>query len=73
MAFVIVMLGWFPDTRVALVVGLVWMLFLLVAYRVWVREDGRAQPELVDETGTEGTSAATTPPSASTSGGAVGA
>ncbi|GAB77454.1 histidine:proton symporter, AAT family [Austwickia chelonae] len=73
MAFVIAMLGWFPDTRIALVVGLVWVLFLLVAYRVWVREDGRTQPELADETTTtEGPSSSTTPPAPSSGGGAAG-
>jgi histidine transporter len=50
MALVIVILGVFEDTRVALYVGAVWLGVLVIAYRLWVRGHGRARAELVDET-----------------------
>jgi histidine transporter len=50
MAIVIVILGAFEDSRVALYVGAVWLGVLVVAYRVWVRGHGRSRAELVDET-----------------------
>jgi histidine transporter len=50
MAFVTVLLGWFEDTRVALVVGSVWVGLLAGAYALWVRGDGRRRPGLLDET-----------------------
>lgn len=50
MVFVTVLLGWFEDTRVALVVGAVWIGLLALAYRMWVRGDGRRRPALLDET-----------------------
>ena len=50
MAFIVVLLGVMPGTRVALVVGAVWIVLLFVAYRLWVRGDGRVRAELVDET-----------------------
>jgi histidine transporter len=37
MVFVFGVLAWFPDTRVALVVGVVWLALLGVGYRLWVR------------------------------------
>ncbi|MFB9798892.1 amino acid permease [Arthrobacter citreus] len=51
MAFIVVLLGIMPDTRVALVVGVVWIGLLFVAYRLWVRGNGRVRAELADETG----------------------
>ncbi len=51
MVFIVVLLGIMPDTRVALIVGVVWIGFLFVAYRIWVRGTGRERAELVDETG----------------------
>jgi histidine transporter len=50
MAMVIVILGVFEDTRVALYVGAVWLGLLLLAYRLWVRGDGLVRADLVDET-----------------------
>jgi histidine transporter len=50
MALVIVILGVFEDTRVALYVGAVWLGLLVVAYRLWVRGHGRERAELTDET-----------------------
>ncbi len=53
MGFVIVLLGIIPETRVALVVGTVWIGLLFVAYKLWVRGKGHERAELVDETGRE--------------------
>ncbi|MFF1829142.1 amino acid permease [Paenarthrobacter sp. NPDC058040] len=50
MALVIVILGVFEDTRVALYVGATWLVLLLVAYKLWVRGGGLRRAELVDET-----------------------
>ncbi|MGO4584855.1 amino acid permease [Arthrobacter sp. 2RAF6] len=50
MALVIVVLGVFEDTRVALYVGAVWLGLLVLAYKLWVRGGGRVRAELVDET-----------------------
>ncbi|MDQ0076434.1 amino acid permease [Arthrobacter oryzae] len=50
MAMVIVILGAFEDSRVALHVGAVWLGVLVLAYRLWVRGTGRSRAELVDET-----------------------
>lgn len=47
---VIVILGVIPDTRISLIVGVVWIALLLVSYRLCVRGRGRQQQELVDET-----------------------
>ena len=45
--FVIGVLGWFPKTQPALIVGLVWIAVLCIAYRLWVRPGGpdRGMPE----------------------------
>ncbi|WAP51759.1 amino acid permease [Arthrobacter sp. ATA002] len=64
MVFIVVLLGVMPDTRVALVVGVVWIGLLLVAYRLWVRGNGRVRAELVDETGVEWVGAGTAQPAA---------
>lgn len=50
MAMVIVILGVFEDTRVALYVGATWLGLLFVAYKLWVRDGGLRRAELVDET-----------------------
>lgn len=50
MALVIAILGAFEDTRVALYVGAAWLGLLVVAYRVWVKGDGRRRAHLEDET-----------------------
>jgi histidine transporter len=50
MAGVIVILGMYPDTQVALWVGGAWLVLLAVAFRLWVRGDGRRRPDLIDET-----------------------
>ena len=50
MALVIVILGAFEDTRVALYVGAAWLGLLVLGYRLWVRGHGRVRAELVDET-----------------------
>ncbi|GAA3593463.1 amino acid permease [Klugiella xanthotipulae] len=48
--FVIGVLGWFENTRTALIVGLVWLAVLVVAYATLVRTTGRMKPALIDET-----------------------
>ena len=48
--FVIVLLGWFPDTRVALIVGVVWLVLLGVGYLLFVKGGGRNRPDLDDHT-----------------------
>ena len=50
MGFIVVLLGIIPGTRVALIVGAVWIALLFVAYRLWVRGDGRMRADLADET-----------------------
>ena len=50
MVGIIVLLGVHPDTRVALYVGSAWLALLAVAYKLWVRGDGRRRPMLLDET-----------------------
>jgi len=37
MIFVIAVIGYFPDTRPALYVGIFWLLLLAVAYKIWVK------------------------------------
>jgi histidine transporter len=37
MVFVFGVLGYFPDTQAALVVGAVWIVLLVIAYGVWVK------------------------------------
>jgi histidine transporter len=43
-------LGVFEDTRIALYVGAVWLGLLVLAYRLWVRGNGRRRAHLEDET-----------------------
>ena len=50
MVFIFGVLGYVPDTRAALIVGAVWIVLLIVAYRLWVKPLAghavKAQPEL---------------------------
>lgn len=46
MGFVLVLLGFFQDTRAALYVGAAWIVLLVIAYGVWVRGDGRQRAVL---------------------------
>lgn len=50
MGAIVVVLGVFPDTRVALWVGGAWLVLLVVAFQLWVRGDGRRRTVLHDET-----------------------
>ncbi|MBT2553154.1 amino acid permease [Arthrobacter sp. ISL-5] len=50
MALVIAVLGVFEDTRIALYVGAVWLGLLVLAYRLWVKGNGRRRAHLEDET-----------------------
>ena len=54
MVFIVVLLGVMPDTRIALVVGMAWIVLLFGAYRLWIRGAGREPAVLADETGMEG-------------------
>lgn len=47
---IIVLLGVYPQTRVALYVGAVWLVLLALGFKLWVRGNGRRRPHLVDET-----------------------
>ncbi|MBC8952414.1 amino acid permease [Xenorhabdus sp. PB62.4] len=38
MAFVIAVLGYFPNTRIALYVGIVWIVLLTISYYLWVKK-----------------------------------
>lgn len=38
MVFIFAVLGYFPKTQAALVVGAVWIVLLVMAYRIWVRK-----------------------------------
>ncbi|OUM04633.1 proline-specific permease ProY [Pseudomonas syringae] len=37
MLFIFGVLGYFPDNRAALIVGAIWIVLLLIAYRLWVK------------------------------------
>ncbi|KLU16738.1 MULTISPECIES: amino acid permease [Xenorhabdus] len=39
MAFVIAVLGYFPNTRIALYVGIVWIALLTISYYLWVKKN----------------------------------
>ena len=43
---VVGLLGWFSDTRVAMIVGLVWLVLLGAAYRLFLHGHGRSRPDL---------------------------
>ncbi|CDG18329.1 amino acid permease [Xenorhabdus doucetiae] len=40
MAFVIAVLGYFPNTRIALYVGIMWIALLTLSYYLWVKKRG---------------------------------
>ncbi|WP_332770737.1 amino acid permease [Pseudomonas sp. ESBL1] len=44
MLFIFVVLGWFPDTRTAMYVGLGWLALLSVGYWLWVARQPRQAP-----------------------------
>ena len=48
MLFIFIVLGVFPDTRLALFVGMGWLALLSVAYWLWARpaRSGRQPPSL---------------------------
>ena len=48
MAGVIVLLGIYPDTRVALHVGATWLALLTLAFKLWVRGKGLERTDLLD-------------------------
>jgi histidine transporter len=48
MLFIFGVLGYFPDSRAALIVGAVWIVLLVIAYRIWVKP-GTPKPQLVSE------------------------
>ncbi|UPO76948.1 amino acid permease [Arthrobacter sp. Helios] len=60
MGFIVVLLGIMPETRIALIVGVVWIILLFAAYRMWVRGAGREPAVLDDETGLDPTGASRT-------------
>lgn len=37
MVFILVMMGYFPDSRPAIYVGITWLALLTIAYRIWVK------------------------------------
>lgn len=37
MVFILVMMGYFPDSRPAIYVGITWLALLTLAYRIWVK------------------------------------
>lgn len=49
MLFVFGVLGWFPDSRPAMGVGVVWLGLLILAYYLWVRPSADRQPALAVE------------------------
>lgn len=48
MLFVFGVLGYFPDTQAALIVGAVWIVLLVLAYLTWVKP-AAGRPALVDQ------------------------
>lgn len=48
MLFIFGVLGYFPDSRAALVVGAIWIVLLVIAYRIWVKP-GTPTPRSVSE------------------------
>ena len=37
MVFILVMMGYVPDSRPAIYVGITWLVLLMIAYRIWVK------------------------------------
>jgi histidine transporter len=50
LVFVLGLLAWFDDTRVAIVVGAVWLSILTISYHFAIKRQGKARAVLVDET-----------------------
>ncbi|WP_372969476.1 amino acid permease [Microbacterium sp.] len=50
LVFVVGLLCWFEDTRVAIVVGVIWLAVLTAAYQFAVGRSGKDRAELQDET-----------------------
>jgi histidine transporter len=48
MLFVFGVLGYFPDTQAALIVGAVWIVLLVLAYLTWVKP-AAGRPALVEQ------------------------
>ena len=48
---VVVLIGIVPQTRPALMVGLIWVVILAFCYKLFIRGKGREKMSLVDETG----------------------
>lgn len=48
MLFIFGVLGYFPDSRAALIVGAIWIVLLVIAYRIWVKP-GTPKARLVSE------------------------
>ena len=46
MAFIIAVLGYFPDTRIAMYVGVAWVALMTLAWWVWLR---KASPQSLQE------------------------
>ncbi|EPM50001.1 amino acid permease, partial [Pseudomonas syringae] len=44
MLFIFGVLGYFPDNRAALIVGAIWIVLLLIAYRLWVKPKALNHP-----------------------------
>jgi histidine transporter len=45
MVFIFGVLGYFPDTQAALIVGVIWVVFLVASYLLWCKpRAGRGQP-----------------------------
>ena len=49
MVFIFGVLGYFPETQAALVVGAVWIVLLIVAYRLWVKPAAGRAVEVAPE------------------------
>ena len=49
MVFIFGVLGYFPETQAALVVGAVWIVLLIVAYRLWVKPAAARAIEVAPE------------------------
>jgi len=43
MVFILVMMGYFPDSRPALYVGVTWLVILCIAYKVWIEPKQKNQ------------------------------
>jgi histidine transporter len=45
MVFIFGVLGYFPDTQAALIVGVIWVVFLVASYLLWCKpRAGQGQP-----------------------------